>query len=534
MSHEYELLALSAPVGKGQENRPDDIAAFDQRLRRIGTYDPPPEYAHEPQRYATEPVIDALDRFQEKNGLKVDGIANPGGPTERAINNRLLNKPRGAGLMLDPPPPIGDNVGNGLANAARDVASVKRRLGALDYLPEDPFDTPSGIITEATTNGIKRFQLDNGLTSDGWMAPGGETERALDKAISDTARSESYNWLSYAERAARAQAKAPGENRSSHDFESALQDSGTEADENGDIVLAKGSPPGGPAPAPVQRPGQRNGPAPNQLIGINPNYRPRRGDSEPVQLPRDLEWGNPSARPSPPAWPVRTRTPNPPPARDWQPPTVQDIERALKQEPLPDPDKLTTYLPEPGSPLAIPIVDSNPHGRPGDPRTVALNLTVAKRIEKACKDVMEDANVTHYAGPGSVNKGEKAVNGSQGNSYPDFETQIVYKGMTIRIFGDTYSPKVDRSPNAREQRQFARLNVNAGIYDRIFVRLPKAWLLGEEIDPKKLGDFARELCREVKKVVDEGEVGDGKEKLRIEKIVKNLTKKKGPGVKASD
>lgn len=201
---------------------------------------------------------------------------------------------------------------------------------------------------------------------------------------------------------------------------------------------------------------------------------------------------------------------------------------------MPDPDKLVTHLPQPGSPLAIPIIGSNPNGRPGDPRTQELNRTVGKEIEKACKEEMKDAKVVHYSGPGSKENKEKVIKGGEGDSYPDFETTIEYKGVTIRIFGDTYTGLVNRDPNARERRQFARLDTNAGIYDRIYVRLPKAWMYGEQIDPKKLAEFTRELCREVKKVVDEGKVGDGKEKLRIEKIVKNLTEKKEPAPKTSD
>lgn len=107
MSREFGLLALSAPVEIGQENRPDDVAALDDKLRITGEYVPPPEYADGPQRYATEPMINVVGQFQAKNGLKVDGIVNPGGPTERAINNCLQGKPRGVGLMLDPPTALG-------------------------------------------------------------------------------------------------------------------------------------------------------------------------------------------------------------------------------------------------------------------------------------------------------------------------------------------------------------------------------------------------------------------------------------------
>lgn len=153
------------------------------------------------RRYTTEPMVAALENFQEQNGLKIDGYAKPGGPTEQAINNRLTGKPRGAGLLHDFEMSIGDSIGNGFKNEPRDVATVKRALGGLGYLPEDPFDRPSGFIEESTTKAVKRFQDDNRLTSDGWLAPGGESEAALQEAVARLARVKRPAWLEYQRRA---------------------------------------------------------------------------------------------------------------------------------------------------------------------------------------------------------------------------------------------------------------------------------------------------------------------------------------------
>ncbi|HEY7608890.1 MAG TPA: hypothetical protein VIF14_06630 [Alphaproteobacteria bacterium] len=73
------LLHLSGGVGRGQDNDEEDAFAADNALREIGAYRPPPEYATEPQRYTTEPMVDALENSQEQNGIKVDGYAEPGG-----------------------------------------------------------------------------------------------------------------------------------------------------------------------------------------------------------------------------------------------------------------------------------------------------------------------------------------------------------------------------------------------------------------------------------------------------------------------
>jgi peptidoglycan hydrolase-like protein with peptidoglycan-binding domain len=210
MIDDFDLLSLTAPAGNGQTNDPSDIAALDNSLRRIDVYAPPPEYAREPQRYATEPMIRALESFQERNGLKVDGYAKPGGPTERAINNRLLEKPKGVGLLYDPPAPLAGTVGNGFENRRGDVATVQRLLGAVEHIPEDPFDRPHGLIDQRTLDGIKSFQRKTGLTDDGWLAPGGETERALHAAVADLARAKGRDWLQYAERAGSTQAQLVG------------------------------------------------------------------------------------------------------------------------------------------------------------------------------------------------------------------------------------------------------------------------------------------------------------------------------------
>lgn len=82
-----DLLNLRGGVGRGQENNEDDIFATDNALREIGAYTPPPEYASEPQRYTTEPMVDALEKLQEQNGLKVDGYAMPSAPNRYSANS---------------------------------------------------------------------------------------------------------------------------------------------------------------------------------------------------------------------------------------------------------------------------------------------------------------------------------------------------------------------------------------------------------------------------------------------------------------
>ena len=203
---ESKLLTISAPVGRGHRNNPDDVFATDNAMREAGIYDPPYPYDSAPAHYLHEPMVEAVENFQKENGLKVDGYLNPGGPTERAINNRILDKPRGAGLLYEPINPISARVGSGMENRRDDVRTLQRALGAVGLMPEDPFDDPHGFIDEQTDNALRSFQERKRVRVDGWAGPGGETERALFEALADAARTSGPEWLAFAGRAQRAMA----------------------------------------------------------------------------------------------------------------------------------------------------------------------------------------------------------------------------------------------------------------------------------------------------------------------------------------
>lgn len=202
---ERNLLAISAPVGRGQYNDSDDVLATDNAMREAGIYKPPYPYDSGPARYLHEPMVEAVENLQRENGLKVDGYLNPGGPTERAINNRILGKPRGAGLPYEPIEPISARVGSGMENRRDDVRAIQRSLGALGLMTEDPFDDPHGFIDEQTDGALRTFQGRNGLRVDGWAGPGGETERTLHEALAEVVRASGPEWLAFAARAGRAQ-----------------------------------------------------------------------------------------------------------------------------------------------------------------------------------------------------------------------------------------------------------------------------------------------------------------------------------------
>lgn len=69
---------LSAPVGQGRENRPQDVARVQGVMERLGLFRAGP--ANPPGRF-TRPLGEALTDYQKGRGLTPDGWAGPGGET---------------------------------------------------------------------------------------------------------------------------------------------------------------------------------------------------------------------------------------------------------------------------------------------------------------------------------------------------------------------------------------------------------------------------------------------------------------------
>jgi len=520
------LLSLNRPAGNGQANDPDDIAALDDSLRRIDAYAPPPEYADAPQRYATEPMIDALVKFQEQNGLKIDSIVNPGGPTERAINNRLLMKPRGAGLLYDAPEPLGGTVGNGFANRHADVAAVQRLLGALGHLPEDPFDRPHGFIDESTTEATKAFQREQGLVEDGWLAPGGETERALRDAARDLARAKGRDWLQFAERAGRAQARTletsalvPAPELSVEEFAGSpaddQDDRATEAtpatfDFRGPSYVEGGflrgfrpsggwpigGGPGAPsrpiAPPPIVPPAPRSAddeePGKTQLIPPRVPDGPFRGP-DPAKPPLDSKQAQPSPYPS--------ESPHKPEQERLAPPRIDPREYI---EILPNQLDWTAHLP---------IVVEN---RQGTPPTKELNRTLGISTLKHGKEIFGETGFRQIGGPvekPDIKYGEEfdafrdkkgfGLKSNAAASYEDVTYVVDYGDVRMKVIINTATVE-DGKPIAREDRQRAKLVMNVKDH-ALIIEVPKPGP-GETVDLQAWDRFVEGRLWFVKGLID--------------------------------
>ncbi len=113
-------LHLRSPVGRDEVNDIDDIASTGTALVDLGL-----DAAGDAAQTGTwDDEFDSTIRaYQERNGLDVDGILLPGGPTETAINTALRKKlvrPRGEATSdIVPEPSISDSASKALAEGQR-------------------------------------------------------------------------------------------------------------------------------------------------------------------------------------------------------------------------------------------------------------------------------------------------------------------------------------------------------------------------------------------------------------------------------
>ena len=80
-------LVLRSPVGPAHSVEPRDSRAVKRSLDRLGLYRPPAEGITD---VANSGMFAGLKAFQRRRGLPADGIAEPGGPLEAALNEDLL------------------------------------------------------------------------------------------------------------------------------------------------------------------------------------------------------------------------------------------------------------------------------------------------------------------------------------------------------------------------------------------------------------------------------------------------------------
>ena len=173
--------ALSAPIGNRQTSTPDDLVRTRRNFSRLGRYDGDTELS-----VLDRGLDNTIRAYQREKGLKQDGIMNPGGETERALNRDLGKMLRPAELrqpLSTPPVRLSATVGNNRENQSADVKQVQRSLGGLGLASESKLYEPSGILDRETLDTLQLFQKASDLRVDGYMNPGGETEAAMNAAL---------------------------------------------------------------------------------------------------------------------------------------------------------------------------------------------------------------------------------------------------------------------------------------------------------------------------------------------------------------
>lgn len=198
------FFAPAGPIGPDYDSAPDDVRGAKRALNRLGRYRPPfGEIDEVPDRG----LFESVKGFQRDRGLKVDGVVKPKGETARALDQELSGQAAARATPADaiaknmlsgePQDPddggrnavvaraarpafkLSRSVGAKRDNDAQDVVNAKSALAWTGHYPRERAQRPDAGVDRLLTGSLAAFQRAQGLTVDGWMRPGGETERAL-------------------------------------------------------------------------------------------------------------------------------------------------------------------------------------------------------------------------------------------------------------------------------------------------------------------------------------------------------------------
>jgi len=203
----FRPFQLKKTIGEAYDMDLGDSLNAKKALARLGHLEVPEGGLDE---YPDRPMIEAVKSFQRAQGLAVDGVMKPGGPTLERLNQSLVAKqepaprPRGS-IIADPrrkpeptvtpinlKRPVTPSTSVDLGDIGR-IKSVLEVLGLpLPGGTADPYPTRDLFET------IRAFQRREGLVEDGEMKPGGETEARMNEVLNRSTK---------ASRAARVQAE---------------------------------------------------------------------------------------------------------------------------------------------------------------------------------------------------------------------------------------------------------------------------------------------------------------------------------------
>lgn len=102
------MLNLKSPIGTNYRVDPNDLMDTKRALSDLGYYDVPPHRGIDD--WTDDATFDGIKRFQQDNGLKVDGFMWPGGPTEQKVNSKLAATDSNDGSGANGQSGVGDDL----------------------------------------------------------------------------------------------------------------------------------------------------------------------------------------------------------------------------------------------------------------------------------------------------------------------------------------------------------------------------------------------------------------------------------------
>ena len=172
---------LSAPVGYGLDNKTQDIAATKRKLHELGFYKPRDTGVGDDFDAGFDA---AIQNFQSRAGLRVDGVMKPGGETERNIEAYRT----GEGFEAQPLPSatrLKGSVGAGGKNAPEDVIAAKRALAASGRYGYDRTRPPSPYTDEKLVEAMRGLERDHDLFESGTIDPDSPAFQAMIREADD-------------------------------------------------------------------------------------------------------------------------------------------------------------------------------------------------------------------------------------------------------------------------------------------------------------------------------------------------------------
>ncbi|MAN80988.1 MAG: hypothetical protein CMM77_13085 [Rhodospirillaceae bacterium] len=171
---------LNATLGRSYNADPDDTLRAKKVLKSLGLFETPSYGITE---FPDAALFKGIEGFQERHGLRRDGIMKPEGETATKLGQVLEAKedlksrplPNALGLTAE--------VGSGRANLPHDKFSASQALAWAGFPHERTTSVEGGIPEKSLTKAVKQFQKSANLKVDGWLRPYGETENALNEKL---------------------------------------------------------------------------------------------------------------------------------------------------------------------------------------------------------------------------------------------------------------------------------------------------------------------------------------------------------------